>query len=540
MKRFCWFLFLTAGAAFGQEPAGAIQIRPLANFHLPSRIGVQSEAHLTLQDVLTRVLENDADLRVTRISREQARYQVMGAQGAYDPVVGVQAYRTRAVSPVASILGGTQTGKLTQTELNLTPTVSGLTQWGGSYSFRFANSRQQSDSLFLTLNPQYPTAATLNLTQPLWRGLRFDPNRYRVEVARKNSQLATEQVRQHIIERLTVAINAYWELTYATQNLAVQTEAVGLAQQQYESNRRQANEGVLAPADVVAAQTQVATFQQSAIAAQQAVTAAENNLKTIMLPNREDPMWNNAVVPETPVDERLTILPLRDALNQALASRPELSENAIALAVNTPDVRLDREQTKPQVNAFANLSATGLSGLPMPAGSNPFGITLPILATQTPGLFLGNYGQSLSNLFGGNFPAAQVGVQISLPLRNRTAEAQLAVAEGDGRKLKVLRDQIGLAIEADVRNALQAVTSTDARLKAATLARESAEQQYASEQRQFEAGTSTVFLVLQRQSELIAARSREVRAKADLGEAKANLDRATASTMEAHDIKTAF
>jgi HAE1 family hydrophobic/amphiphilic exporter-1 len=143
----------------------------------------------------------------------------------------------------------------------------------------------------------------------------------------------------------------------------------------------------------------------------------------------------------------------------------------------------------------------------------------------------------LNNLFGANFPTAQVGVQISLPLRNRTAEAQLAIAEADGRKLKVLRDQIGSAIEADVRNALQALTSAEARLKAATLARESAEEQYASEQRQFQAGTSTVFLVLERQRDLIVARSREVRAIADMGEAKANLDRATANTIEAHGIK---
>jgi HAE1 family hydrophobic/amphiphilic exporter-1 len=133
-----------------------------------------------------------------------------------------------------------------------------------------------------------------------------------------------------------------------------------------------------------------------------------------------------------------------------------------------------------------------------------------------------------------------VGVQISLPLRNRTAEAQLAVAEADGRKLKILREQIGQAIEADVRNALQAVTSAEARLNAATLARQSAEEQYASEQRQFQAGTSTVFLVLQRQTDLIAARSREVRAKADVGEAKANLDRATAATVEAHGIRESF
>jgi HAE1 family hydrophobic/amphiphilic exporter-1 len=233
------------------------------------------------------------------------------------------------------------------------------------------------------------------------------------------------------------------------------------------------------------------------------------------------------------------VTPLRDAVNQALSSRPELAENAISLDVNKLDVRLNREQTKPQINAFANLSATGLAGQTLPGGTNPFPIALPI-STAPPGLFVGNYGQSLGNLFGGNFPTAQVGVQISLPLRNRTAESQVAVSEAEGRKLKALRDEIGMAIEADVRNAMQAVTSAQARLEAATLARRSAEEQYSSEQRQFQAGTSTVFLVLQRQTELIAARSREARSKADLAEAKANFDRATGSTIEAHGINVTF
>jgi HAE1 family hydrophobic/amphiphilic exporter-1 len=129
-----------------------------------------------------------------------------------------------------------------------------------------------------------------------------------------------------------------------------------------------------------------------------------------------------------------------------------------------------------------------------------------------------------------------VGLQVSLPLRNRTAEAQEAISAAEGRRLRALQDQVGMAIEADVRNALQAVQSARSRLDAASLARRSAEEQYASEQRQFQAGTSTVFLVLQRQTDFIAARSREVRSRADLGEAIANLDRATAGTLEAHGI----
>jgi HAE1 family hydrophobic/amphiphilic exporter-1 len=84
------------------------------------------------------------------------------------------------------------------------------------------------------------------------------------------------------------------------------------------------------------------------------------------------------------------------------------------------------------------------------------------------------------------------------------------------------------------------MVSAQSRLEAATLARRSAEEQYTSEQRQFQAGTSTVFLVLQRQTDFITTRSREARARADVAEARANLDRATGNTIQAQGINVTF
>jgi HAE1 family hydrophobic/amphiphilic exporter-1 len=528
---------VSVAAALGSSLHGQTRIQPLQEVNVQPRVGIQGETRLTLPDVIQRVLAHDPDLRVARILQEEAGYGVTAAQGAYDPVFGLKAYRTRAVTPVASILGGTPTGKLTQQEWNYTPQFSGLAPWlGGSYSLNFVNSRQRTDSQFVTLNPQYPTSVNLNLTQPLYRGLRYDDARYRIDVAVKNRQLSTAQLRQRLLETVNRAIAAYWELDYARRNLEVQTEAVRLAEIQFESNRRQAEQGILAPVDVTAAQTQVATFQQAMFAAQQAVTQAENNLKAMMLPDRSDRLWANAIVTETP-DPVRPILPLAsEAVQEALQHRPELSENRIAMEINQFDQQLGHEQAKPKIDAFANLSAVGLSGVTVPVGSSPFSQFLPGGLPSLPPLFAGSYGRSLSNLVAGNFPSAQIGVQLSLPLRNRTAEAQIATAAAEGRRLRALRDQIEMAIEADVRNALQAAATAQARFDAATLARQSAEAQYASEQRQFQGGTSTVFLVLQRQADLITARSREVRARADYAESLANLDRALGRTLAAQGI----
>ncbi|HKD08540.1 MAG TPA: TolC family protein [Bryobacteraceae bacterium] len=553
--------FLAFGSFAGK---GAEQTVPPARaLALPTRIGILGTTNITLDEVIHRVLANDKDLAVSRILKEEAVLNVKGAKGYFDPKLGFTGHSLRQVSPASSSLSGSTNGKLTNKELLADPQVSGESPFlGTSYKLDFSSARQTTDSTFFTLNPQFPTSVNLNLTQPLWRGLFIDDNRHRLLVAKQNVRLSNEQLRQQVIQVVTQAISAYWELQYAYRNLDVQIQAVRLAQQQDESNRRQVEQGLLAPVDVVQSQTQIATFEQNVYIAQNNLTNAENALKTFMLPDRNDLMWGMALIPEERPDARLEMPNLQEAVKQALASRPELKEAAITIDTNRIDTRLAHDQAKPQVDAFATFSVAGLAGHPVPpSGSNPFVSAFAPIVNQVnelstiaglqplpplsfgsatiPPILVGGYGQSLSALGSGQFTSAVVGVNISLPLRNRTATANEAVALAEGRRLETQRQQTEMAIEQDVRNALQGAASAQQRLDAAVNARRFAEDQYSSEQRQFQAGTSTVFLVLQRQTDLTVARTREVRAESDMGEASANLDRALARTLEAHDIHLA-
>src|SRR5580692_10148755 len=403
------------GSAFGQT----LSVPALQEAPVPARVGIEGRKGLTLREGIERTLVNDPDLRIQRTLNDEAPQSVRAAQGYYDPTLALKAYHTHSVSPVASVLGGAPDGKLTQTEWNAAPSISGQSPWlGGTYSLGFTNSRQTTDSQFATLNPLYSTLVQLGLTQPLVRGLRFDQGRYQLAVARKNEALNKEQLRQRVMEVVTQAITAYWELDYAYRNLDVQTEAVRLAELQFQSNKRQAEQGVLAPVDVVAAQTQVATFQQSVFQAQQALTQAENNLKSMMLPNRVDELWNFALTPDTLEPGDLTAPELDAAVKQALAGRPELSETGLQMAINQLDQRSNMENTRPRVDLFANLSASGLAGSVVPQTASPLAAFFPAGFGAVPSMFLGGYGQSLSTLSRGTFPTVQVGVNISLPLRN--------------------------------------------------------------------------------------------------------------------------
>jgi HAE1 family hydrophobic/amphiphilic exporter-1 len=524
------------------------------------RVGVDlaNQVPLTLNDAIALALANNKDINASRIDIEIAGLDLTAAKGVYDPRINSGVDYNRSTIPAASFISGGADGSTTQTNLTGDVTVSGNSPvLGGNYLIDFTSGRATTNNQFTALNPQYPSALTFTYTQPLLRGLRTDDNRRRIEIARKNLTLSDEQFRQRAIETITRVQEAYWDLTFSLRNLQVQIEAVRQAQRQLESNRRQVTEGTLAPIDVTAAETQVATFEQNVYAAQEAVTRAENNLKSLMLPGRNAPQWSRAILPTSPVTLEPPRIPLEQAVATALNNRPELQQVATTAEINKINTRFFHDQTRPEVNLVASYSAAGLAGNLLANGFNPFTAGnaavlarvnelstlagLPPLPPSTPtGTFpdflVGGAGQSLTNLFALNFPTTRVGITFSFPIGNRTAEANLGRSLAEGRRIQNQHEQVEQQIEVDVRNTLQAVTSAEARLQAAAIARSSAEQLFESERRRLEGGLSTVFLVFQRQTDLVAARGRELQAQTDLNRAIADFQRATGSTLQVNNI----
>ena len=165
-------LVCLAGAASAQTPASA----PSAA--LPIRVGVIGQRDLSLAEALGEALANNPDIAVARTTIEQATFGVGGSLGAFDPQFSLQSSLVRQVMPVASIIGGTASGALTNNDLLVTPRVSGLSPiFGTSYQASFTARRQTTDNAFTQLNPQYPSSLALSVTQPLVRGRRVDAAR---------------------------------------------------------------------------------------------------------------------------------------------------------------------------------------------------------------------------------------------------------------------------------------------------------------------------------------------------------------------------
>jgi HAE1 family hydrophobic/amphiphilic exporter-1 len=558
------------GASGGIAPAELpTEPPPVApNFRAPERplpsaervgVDVSDQMPLTLREAIALALQNNNDIDGSRINVQIAEFNLRSVRGVYDPVFSSESYYESRVTPTSSTLGGATNGSVTQTDFTGAARLGGFSPFaGGAYQLDFSSTRLTTNNQNVTLNPQFPTALTLTYTQPLWRGLRFDNNRRQIEIAKKNLSLTDAQFRQRAIEVIAQVEQSYWDLVFALRNLQVQIDAVKQARTQVESNQRLVEKGVLAPIDIIAASTQVTTFEQNVYTAQEAVTRAENTLKTLMLPSRTDALWSRPLTPVTPINLEAPRVPLEQAVNAALRSRPELAQLQTNSEINQIDTRFFRDQTKPQVDLVGTYTLVGLAGsltsagtgggtssntqlrtrvneLSTLAGLPPLDTTTSGSGTVTPNL-VGGYSKSLSNLIGQDYPTYRVGVRVELPLRNRTAQANLGRSLAQGSFIQNQRAQAEQLIEADVRNATQTLRSAEARLQAAAATRASTEQQYESEQRQFRAGTTTVFLVLQRQNEVLAARGRELQAQTDLNKAIAEFQRATGNTLEANNV----
>lgn len=562
-------LSLTAASSIAQQPtpqsspdpslpAIAVDFRADTKRPMPSlnRIGVDpaDQQPLTLREAITLALRNNKDIEVARDNVKIAEFDLLTAQGSYDPKFTAQSYFERIKTPATNVLSGA--AKVETDDLTATARLEGLApKYGGSYHVDFSSIRQTSNSTFNVLNPSYPTALTFSYVQPLVRGLRFDLPRRQIEVAKKNLSLTDAQFRQRAIEVITSVQRSYWDLVFALRNLQIQRDSVADSRTQLEHNRRMVAEGSLAPIDVVSAENQVATFEQAEFAALEDVNRAENNLKNMIAENQEAKIWSLALIPTDQVDLTLPQVSLPDAMNAAKQNRQELKQSDLAREINLLDQKLYRDLSKPEIDLVGSYGVVGNAGTqvttpnPLTASNdalrarvNELSVLsgfqpLPTSATVTiPSNLFGSYGQSLVNLGSNQYNNFRVGVAISLPLHNRAAEGQLGHSLVEGQRIRTQREQLEQLIQVEVRNALQSLSTSEARLRSAAIARSTAEQQYESEKRKLDAGQSTTFLVLERQTALAVARGNELRAQTDLNKAIAELQRATGNSLTANNV----
>jgi outer membrane protein TolC len=509
------------------------------------RVGVDmaDQRSMTLQDAIGLALENNRDIEVTRKNVLIAEFDLKAARGVYEPRFAGQTYYERSTVPNVSIFSSNET--TTQGAFAGNATLSSyLPGFGTVVTATANNQRVTTNNPISILSPQYNSSLGFTITQPLFRGRSIDPQRRTIEIAKRNLTLTDAQFRQKAIEIVANVERAYWDLAFNLRNLQVQQDGVRDAKAQLEHNRRLVDEGQLAPIDIVAAETQVANYEQLVYDALNLVNVAENNLKNLISPNRSEQLWSQAITPTDPVSLVVPRVSLETAVETALNNRPELELNKVQKEINDVDRKFYESQRQPQIDLIASYNSSGIGGTANPSFSSPFCLTNPDPAGCNAALLqpvLGNLGgpsTAFSDIFANKYPTYRVGVQFNLPIfGDRTSRAQLGRALVEGDRIQTQREALEQAIQVDVRNALQVVRTAEARLRSASIARENSEKQYDSERRKLDSGQSDIYRVLERQTALTAARSSELRAQTELNKAIADLGRATGNSLKANNVE---
>jgi len=544
---------------------------------------------LSLDDAISLALENNLNIFVARFQPWIAETQLLKAKAggipqslstqqvvlgtspsvSFDPVFTASYNWYHSNTPVNNpFISGTGTGtNILVVNQNSSAVNFGFTEGfhtGTNLQVTINTARTATNEPDVFFNPAFSPILTATLSQPLLNGFGILPNtRYIIE--QKNSIKAADSLfAQQVIAVVTQTSNDYWELVYDRQNVKVEEAAVGVSQKLWEDNKKQLEIGTMAPLDVLTAESQLATDQQNLIVAQTTKLQQETVLLNDIAKNLlAKDVAGIEIVPTTPITipDIVENIPLQDAVQEAWRKRPELYQADLNRKNAEIEVKVTRNALLPSLNAYIQYTSQGLNG----TGFNTTGVNgtfvadpqaplvgadgLPILINgneaftgvpaTTTAVTHGGLSNALTNVFENQFPTYAAGLTLTMPLRNRSAQADSARAQFDERQLQVQYRQTENTIVINVRNAIIALAQDRSQVAAAEKARNLAQQTLDAEQKKYQLGSSTSYQVVLRSRDLTAAQGTALRAQANLAEALVLFNQAMGRTLEVQHITVA-
>jgi outer membrane protein len=539
---------------------------------------------LSLEDAISLALENNMDIAVQRFTPWLDETALLRARSGvngrlvFDPVLTGTGYISQSSTPVNNpFLAGISSAATTGL-----PVAPNLIAHNGVGNFNYVQGFAPGTQLQVTFdnnrssinfpgdlfNPFAESSLTVQVTQPLLNGFGKLPNTRFILEAKNTIKVGESQFTQQVINSVTQVSNDYWELVYARENVKVEQATVAVDQQLYENNKKQLEIGTMAPLDVITAESQLATDQQALVQAQ---TTQLQDETTLLVAITKDPLAMTLsgveIVPTTPIStpEIVENIPLQTAVQEAWQKRPELQQAGLNLKNAGIEVQATKKALLPTVNVFGLYEQIGISGVSSSTTSTPTGfssiLTEPVLfangAPVTAGnpalpIFVGaqTFGNVTTSRVSGltdawksmidnNYPTYEAGINLTLPIRNRAAQADNAQAMLTQRLQETQYRQTQNTIVLNVRQALIALVQDRAAIAAAEKAEMLAQQTLDDEQKKYQLGASTSYNVVLRSRDLTAAEGTLLRDRANLVEAEVNFNQAMGRTLDVNQITIA-
>ena len=486
----------------------------------------QRSFDLTLDDAIERALGRNLDIAVERINPQVFDLTLAQQQAFYRPTLSMNFDNNSRTNPSSTQLDGGATVETDTSTFN--STVAQPVQWGGGdFSISWNNNRTETTNFFSSFNPSYRSTMSATYTQPLLRGFRIDNNRQQLQVTQINRRISEVDLRQTITNTVADVRGAYWELVYANASVAVQQQALALAEQLVRDNRARVEIGTLAPIDILQAQSEAATRRQALAQAEQILRAAELALKRLIVDGTQDDLWNAEINAVDRPDLSQEPIDIEASVRAALDQRTDLTRARQQQNINDLNVRALRNNTLPALDLVGTYQLQGQGGMEFirQGLGGTVGAVVP-----------GGFNDAIDQIVDADFPVWTVQVQLSYPIGQSSADAALERARLQVRQTEAELRQIELQVAMEVTNAALQIESIQKRIDASRTARELSEEQHAAEESKFEVGMSTNFFVVQAQRDLATAQDTELRAILDYQNAVIEFERVQQTSLGGGEI----
>lgn len=401
------------------------------------------------------------------------------------------------------------------------------------------------NSPFNNINPFTQSSLSLSFQQNLLQGFRPSVNSRAIRVAKNQRHVSDLTFKNQVMATVANVVSLYWDLVSFNETLKIRQQTVDLNTKLYHDNQRRAELGAIAPIDIVQAEAEMKSSQQDVTNAETQVLQQEMILKSVMLRSGLDNLEviNAHIVPtdhfDVPAQEQ--VQPIQDLIAEALRNRPDVEQSQIGMEDSRINMRGTRDAMLPQLQAFGSMSNSGLAGnvnlIPVPIngvnGSTQFVTRGP---GDVNGFFLGGYGSILSQIFSRNFPNYSVGVQLTIPIRNRSAQADFITDELNYRQQQIQDRQLHNNIKLNVVNARTALSQARAAYDTSVEARKLQDQTLAGTRRKYELGTATIIDLLTTQRDATTRELNEAGARNQYIHAKVNLENVLGQILTDYDV----
>jgi len=474
-------------------------IAPIAALLVSTTAAAQSERRdtiqLTVADAVGRAVEHNPDLTVVRLDTEAEAARVGQSRGAYAPVFATTLGRSRNVTPPTNFLAG-DTGLDVRDWFSSTGVRQRL-PWGATWSASWDAARTTTNSPISSFDPNLQSGVQLAFSQPLLKDRSIDAARQQLIIAKRNRDSSELRFRESVVQTVATVKQAYWTLKATLANVGVQQRSLDLARELARQNKIRVDAGQIPPLDLVQAEAEVAQRREGLIQARTIAEDAEDRLRRLIMDPADASFWRVSL---EPIDEPAEVASLPDvdaAVVKALDVRLDLARAAHDLENAATTVEFVGNQKLPDVRLETSYRGSGLGGTQLlRTGAFP-GI---VSATRDR-----SFADALGQTFSPDYPTWSVGVTVSYPLGRTYEQASLARAQIERRQASQRIASLRLDAAQSIRQAGRQVRSTAERIDAARAAATLADERLRDEQRRYDVGLSTTFLVTQAQRDLLQA-----------------------------------